>query len=452
MQQRLGRHLLAQLVTLGEHNITGLLATCGRQDLDWSSDYRMYSRRRIDPARLFDQVRRCLFEQLPGNEPVLIAIDDTHIRKSGRKVAGGKYARDPMGPRFRVNFIWAQRFLQMSMGCGSPGQSRMIPVGFQHAPVPRKPSRKASDAERNLYRQAGRQQSLGRQAVRQLEDMRGWLDQQGQPERPLWCVVDGGYTNRAVLKNLPSNTVLVGRIRSDAKLHWLARAPAAATGRKRVYGEVAPTPEQLRQDESIPWQQIPVFIGGAPRQIRVKSLGPLRWRVAGQNHILKLVVVAPLLYRISPSGKYLYRRPAYLISTDPDANSAEIVQRYIARWDIEVNFRDEKTLLGVGEAQVRDPHSVDNVTATAVAAYALLLAAASSPGPAQPAFAVPPPKWQNRKPRRATTQRLIQQMRFELWGHAMRFSHFASPSPPTPSPQNSLHNPSHAVFSCSRHS
>jgi len=43
----------------------------------------------------------------------------------------------------------------------------------------------------------------------------------------------------------------------------------------------------------------------------------------------------------------------------------------------QVNFRDEKTLLGVGEAQVRDQDAVQNVTATAVAGYALLLAALS---------------------------------------------------------------------------
>ena len=128
------------------------------------------------------------------------------------------------------------------------------------------------------------------------------------------------------------------------------------------------------------------------------------------------------------------------------------MHRYIARWDIEVNFRDEKTLLGVGEAQVRDPHAVENVTATAVAAYALMLAAAHQHGATKGTFAAPRPKWQNRKPRRATTQRLIQQIRYELWGHAMRFSHFASQSSPPRSPPNPLHDPSHAIFSCSRHS
>jgi hypothetical protein len=178
----------------------------------------------------------------------------------------------------------------------------------------------------------------------------------------------------------------------------------------------------------------------------------LRWRAAGGEHTLKLVVIAPLHYRTTPSGKYLYRRPAFLICTDPEADTQAIVQRYVTRWDIEVNFRDEKTLLGVGEAQVRDPHAVQNVTATAVAAYALLLASAHHSLPDGGRLSLPRPKWQRRKRCRATTPRLIQQMRFELWGQAMRFSHFASNQPCSRSAKNSLASPETAVFYCSRHS
>ena len=288
----------------------------------------------------------------------------------------------------------------------------------------------------------------------QLQQTRAWLDSQGQPERELWCVGDGGFTNGTVLKNLPQNTIFLGRIRSDAKLYFLPQPPPAGrTGRRRVYGEVAPTPEQLRQDESIPWQKIPVWIGGQQHDVRIRTLGPLRWRAAGGGHDLKLIVIAPLLYRISPSGKHLYRKPAFLICTDPDADNQDILQRYISRWDIEVNFRDEKTLLGVGEAQVRDPNAVQNVTATAVAAYALLLTAAQGiPRGKEAEFALTRPKWQRKQPHRATTQSLIQQMRFELWGQAMSFSHFASTQPSTRSAENSLHSPYHAVLYSSRHS
>lgn len=452
MQRRLQRHLLAQLVTLGEHNITGLLCTSGRQALDWSSDYRMYSRQRIAPEQLFEQAGDALLERLPPQEPVVVAVDDTRIRKSGRKIAGAKWTRDPLGPPFHTNFIWAQRFCQLSLACGSPECARLVPVAWQHAPAPNKPRATASDEDQAAYRKACRERSIGRVAVAQLQRLRSRLDSRQQSTRRLWCVGDGGFTNRTVLQHLPENTVFLGRIRSDAKLHFLPAPPAGGTGRRRIYGEVAPTPEQLRQDESIPWKKISVWIGGKQREVRVKTLGPLRWRAAGGGHDLQLVVIAPLHYRTTPSGKYLYRRPAFLICTDPDADTRDILQRYILRWDIEVNFRDEKTLLGVGEAQVRSPNAVQNVTATAVAAYALLLAAAETSSLHSSHLTLPRPKWQRKKPHRATTQSLIQQMRFELWGQAMRFSHFASTHSATRSDENSIHNPYHAVFYCSRSS
>jgi hypothetical protein len=318
--------------------------------------------------------------------------------------------------------------------------------------VPKKPGPQASDDELEAYKKAGREQCVGKVATTQLRQTRTWLDEQGQQKRTLWCVGDGGFTNRTVLKSLPDNTIFLGRIRSDAKLHFLPQPPEGNTGRRRVYGEVAPTPEQLRQDEAIPWEEISVWIGGNQRDLRVKTLGPLRWRAAGAGHNLKLIVIAPICYRISTSGKQLYRKPAFLICTDPDADTQALLQRYIMRWDIEVNFRDEKTLLGVGEAQVRGQHAVQNVTATAVAAYALLLTAAQRLQPGDQTFALPRPKWQRRKPHRATTQNLIQQMRFELWGKAMSFSHFAAQQGTTRSHINSIHNPYHAVMYSSRHS
>ena len=452
MQQRLERHLLAQLVALGDHHISGLLCTAGRQALDWSADYRMYSRDRIDPQCLFAQVRAALLERLPPDEALLVSLDDTRVRKSGRKVAGTHYTRDPMGPRFRVNFIWAQRFLQLSMACGSGAEARLVPIDWQHAPTVKKPGPKASDDERTAYRKACREHSLGRVASARLKHTRAWFDQHETRRRTLWCLVDGGYTNRTVWKTLPANTELIGRIRSDAKLYFLPQPVKGRKGRKRLYGAPAPTPEGLRQDDSVPWQTVRVWIGSTQYKLRVKTLDGLRWRPAGGGHDLKLVVIAPMTYHTTPNGKRWYRKPAYLICTDPSAETQLIVQRYIRRWDIEVNFRDEKTLLGVGEAQVRQAQAVQNVTAMQVAAYALLLTAACEAGSAEEAFALPRPKWQRQAPVRATTQRLIQQLRYELWGHALHSSGFVAPTASPRSDENTLHNPFPAVFYSSRYS
>lgn len=112
-----------------------------------------------------------------------------------------------------------------------------------------------------------------------------------------------------------------------------------------------------------------------------------------------------------------------------------LLQEYLWRWDIEVNFRDEKCLLGVSEAQVRAHEAVRRQPAGAVAAYALLLLAAHQAyGPDRLPPAVPLAQWRRREPpRRATTGLLLNQLRVELWSRCLRresLSHFCSLRPP----------------------
>ena len=118
--ERVRRHLLSQLLCLGRHTITGLLGTHGRLFEDWSADYRLYQSERCDSWAIFRSVRQRLTAQLQQDEPLVVALDDTVLRKTGTKIHGVKYARDPLGPKFHVNFIRAQRFLQLSMAAGSP--------------------------------------------------------------------------------------------------------------------------------------------------------------------------------------------------------------------------------------------------------------------------------------------------------------------------------------------
>ena len=135
-------------------------------------------------------------------------------------------------------------------------------------------------------------------------------------------------------------------------------------------------------------------------------------------------------------AKLLYRKPAYLICTDPDAPLQQVLQAYLWRWEIEVNFRDEKTLLGVGQAQVRHEHSVENVPALAVAAYAMLLTSATQAyGPTGKPDALPLPKWRRSQSPRASTQSLLNHLRHEVWARALRFSSFVSQPPLYTKPQ-----------------
>ena len=119
---------------------------------------------------------------------------------------------------------------------------------------------------------------------------------------------------------------------------------------------------------------------------------------------------------------------------------AQVVQEYLWRWDIEVNFREEKTLVGVGQAQVRLAASVEAVPALAVGAYALLqVAALETYGDLGQPQAVPLPQWRRaHPPTRATSGRLINQLRYELWASALRpesLAGFTSRSSPDQKPE-----------------
>jgi len=459
-QQRLAERAqalsLSSLLCLGRHTVTGLLTTCGQEFQDWSADYRLFSRQRLPIQSIFSVIRRRLLDQLPSHAPLCVAIDDTLLRKTGIRIPGVAWRRDPLGPHFQVNFVRAQRVLQLSADVPLPGGShRMVPISFLHAPTPVKPSAKASAQHWDDYHKAARHARLSLLASQQIASLRQAVDAEpGGSLRPLYLFVDGGYTNATVLKPLPARTTLIGRIRKDAKLYFLppeVQSPKTR-GRPRHYGAPAPTPEQLRTDNSVPWQPFPISIAGVTHQMRVKVRHNLLWRTAGLIHTLQLVVIAPLGYRLRKGSKLLYRQPAFLICTDPQLDLPTLLQGYVQRWDIEVNFREEKTLLGVGQAQVRHPQSVADVPALQVASYAMLLLSMIRTRTTSPdTNSMPLPKWAaSPTPPRQSTQRAINQLRGEVWGHALGLTNFSDLLicvPPVASPEKFLpHLPSALLY------
>jgi hypothetical protein len=421
--RRLG---LAQLLCLGRHTVTGLLCTSGRQFVDWSGDYRLFSHDRWEAHELFVPVVRRILEELPPAAPFVGGMDDTVVEKTGTHIPGVAYRRDPLSPAFHVNFIRGQRFLQLSGQLPAPdgsGAARAIPVRYEHVPSVPKPKKSASKEEWTAYRRQQRACNLSTEGVRVIGSLRDELDQRhGARDRLLIVAVDASYTNQTVLKGLPERTTLIGRVRKDAKFFYppTPQDPAAA-GPRRAYGPPAPTPEALLKDEAVPWQEVAAFAAGRRHTFRAKTIGPVLWKKAGADGPLRLVVIAPVGYRLRKGSKLLYRQPAYLICTDPSLPLEPLVQYYLWRWDVEVNHRDEKQSIGVGEAQVWAAESVERQPALAVASYAILLLAGvrvfeSGGGRG----ALPLPKWQHKEAdQRLSTQELLRELRGELWAYAL---------------------------------
>lgn len=452
------RLALSGLACLGRHTLTGLLCAGNRQFDDWSAAYRLFTRKRFSPAPLFAVVRRAVAELTPPAAPLVVSMDDTLLRKTGRKVHGVAWKRDPMSPPFHVNFVRGVRMLQISAAITSPdapGEARMVPIDFIHAPSASKPRKGASPEEMDAFKKARRETNLCRYGAGRVGALREEMDKDpATARRALWTLVDGSYTNKNLLRRVPDNTVVIGRIRGDAKLFYPPDGTSApAKGRKRSYGGRAPTPEELRKDESAAWQTVSAWACGKKHDFRVKTIERVMWPAAGPSAVLRLVVIAPLAYRPRKGAKLLYRRPAYLICTDPAVPLEELVQAYVWRWDVEVNFRDEKQLMGIEEPQVRRADAVENVPAFLAGAYALLLVAAVKAfGVGGTPDALPAPKWRkNAKPRRASAASLINHLRYELWGKALgaeegHFSGFVDVSSRDTKPEKCLPDLATSVF------
>ena len=93
------------------------------------------------------------------------------------------------------------------------------------------------------------------------------------------------------------------------------------------------------------------------------------------NNPLRLIVIAPTPYRLTKTGRTYYREPAYLFCQQTELGSDVLIQKYFDRWQIEVNHREEKDTLGVGQSQVRSKRSVSRQPSFVVASYSALLLA-----------------------------------------------------------------------------
>lgn len=405
-------HAFALPCVLGRRTISRTLCALGRASQDWSADYKIFSRSRWQADQLFDPLLQEHLRRYPQG-PIPVAFDDTKLPKTGRKIATAFRQRDPLSPPFHVNLIWGLRFVQASLLFPHYREgdfaARAYPVRFQEAPCVKRPSRRAPPEAYQHYRLLQKQKNLSTQTLQVVRGLRARLDALGAGARVLLAALDGSFCNRTFFKTPWDRVHLVARCRRDARLCF----PAPAGSRRR-YASPTFTPEQVRHDAGRPWKRSCIHFAGAWRQIRYKQVPGVLWRRGGGRRPLRLIVLAPQPYKTSPHARTSYRQPAYLLSTDQASAVQLLIQTYFDRWQIELNHRDEKSLLGVGQAQVRAPLSVPRHPAFAVACYSLLLLAALQAfGPGRPAACLPLPLWRT-ETKRASLLDLLTLLRSEM--------------------------------------
>ena len=410
--ERAVRQALGSLVCLRCRTLSRIIWTNGGQDRSWAAEYFLHSRCPWNAQQLFAPMLERALPYCPGRL-VGVAVDETRLRKTGPCIEQAFYQRDPLSPPFHWNLMRGLRFLQASLLVPlyrqAPVSTRAIPIRLEEVSAVKRPRRNAPESAWKSYRQAVKLHNLSRSFAAMMSQLRQALDEAGAERQVLVIAGDGSFCNRTVFSAFRDRTQLILRARKDAVLCF-----RASDGSRRFYSTEKFTPQQVRQDDSIGWQTTKLFYGGKRRKIRYKQLKGVYWQGGAKKQPLRLLMVAPTAHRKRHSGKLYYRQPAYLLTTDLNSSPKHLLQIYFDRWQIEVNHREEKDTLGVGQAQLWNPISVPKQPVLAVASYSALLLASlqvfgAERGQAYPAL----PKWR-RNAKRPSCLDLVTLLRKEM--------------------------------------
>jgi len=310
----------------GKRTVCGMLTGAGLSRL-WPHDraHYFFSRARWDPDDLGLCAARLVIALLvPGGEPVEALIDDTLFRGRGKKAWAASWFHDgsAQGPA-KTGF--GNNWVVLAVRVRLPMASRPVAV-----PVMAKLVIKGTNSKSRLW-------LARRMAARLAAEV---------PGRRVNVTADSAHAGEE-LKELPDGVTWTTRLRSNAALHDLPPGRTGRKGRPRLKGDRLPSLARLAS--AAVFTQVTVTRYGKTETIAAAALTCLWYSVTGTRP------VTVILIRDKPGTGFSLA----LVTTEQNPGIARIIERYAARWAIEVAIEDAKQLFGTGQARNRTARAVE---------------------------------------------------------------------------------------------
>jgi hypothetical protein len=180
------------------------------------------------------------------------------------------------------------------------------------------------------------------------------------PERRIEVVADSAYAGKA-LRGLEARITWTTRLRSNAALYEPAPPRTGRRGRPRLKGKKLPRLAELAATNRFTATTVHRY--GVTSTVQAATVRCLWYGVFGPQPVQVVLV------RDRTNTGYAIA----LVSTDLSATTAQIIERYAARWSIEVAIEDAKQTSGVGQARNRLPAAVARTVPFALAVTSLAI-------------------------------------------------------------------------------
>jgi hypothetical protein len=365
-----------------------------KEEKNFSKYHRVLSHAKWSGLALSKILLGMLLAQLPQSCPIIIAVDSTLERRRGEKIkAKGVYRDAVRSSQSKTVTCFGLTWECMSLILPLPWCKRHWALPFL---VILSPSKKANE-------KVGRKHKTSIDWTRRMVGLVSrWVCGKS------WILLgDGAYACIALAKTcIAKKVTLISRLRLDSRLFEFPEpSPVHKRGRKPVKGKRIQLKELLKNPQQS-WQELKVrWYGGAEKTIQCLSFVCLWYRAGEQPISLRVVLVK------TPGDK---SEAGVFFSTDTADSPAEIIERFILRWNIEITFEETRAHLGVETQRQWSDKAIERTTPLLMGLYSLLTLIALKMSEKQPLQAQEKTSWYD-KNGELTFADVIGSVRRSIW-------------------------------------
>jgi hypothetical protein len=345
--------LLGALLTSGARPVTAALRVMGlAMDHHFTNDPRVWNRATWSARQGSQMLLGLLITLLvPPGATIVLGADDTVERRSGRKIRATGCSREAVrSSKGQIIRCCGLKWVSMLLLVPVPWSRRVWALPFLTALA--RPADK--DGRRRHKTSIDWVRHMTKQGCR-------WL-----PGRQLVLVVDGGFAAVSLALACGNNQVImVSRWRWEAALSQPpGPQPPGKRGPKPLKGARQRRWQDGADRTDTPWQDVAVvWYGGQRKPLWVFSHTAL-WDSRG----LPPVAIRDVLV-CAPEGKL---RMEALFCTDVQATPAQILERVVMRWSVEVMFEEARAHLGVETPRPWSDHAIARTTPVLLALFSIV--------------------------------------------------------------------------------
>lgn len=394
------------LHAIGKHKVSSAIrATRSCSTKHYCAFYRFFSRAQWSLDDLGLTLLSLVITALP-QAVVEIVLDDTLIRRTGKKVALATVHADPLLKQGRRPFMsYGHVFVVLSVHVAMPAlgiTGWALPFMFRLYEGPKQGGRKDSPSDRRRA-MSRRRKNKGKRKRQRMTDRRvvrgklkhckarkdtGPLPDEVRPTKlnlaaqmillvaerfptvrfrvladHLYCGRDVLHVVHSKLAQTSDNVSFIVRGRGDAALYELPPPPDGRKGRPRVKGAKLPKPTEWAEQNRAAFETVEVSIYGSSVPMLLGSYTGMAYRSL-PGRLVRYVISR------DPDGVY---KDDYILSTDPELSEVEIIEGFSHRWPLERTFQDCKQKLGLQDPEVQLPSSVRRVAPFQMVLYSLVV-------------------------------------------------------------------------------